>query len=215
MSKKNKHHPEPERREADVNTSPDVGESAPADASAPATTAADVVAAPVLDERATLQREVDELRDKNLRLMAELQNQQKRAQREKQESLRFAEFEFARELLVVIDDLARTQESAQTATDVRAVAEGVRILYEHFLKLLRGRHIEPIEAAGRPFDPEIHEAVLQQPSADQPAGTVLQELARGYKMHERVLRPSRVIVSSGPPPAAENGGKKPNEDNKE
>ena len=153
------------------------------------------------DELTALQREVEELRDKNLRLLAELQNQQKRAQREKQEAQRFAEFEFARDLLVVLDDLERTQEAAKTASSAQAVADGVRIIYEHFLKVLRDCHIEPIQAVGKPFDPAFHEALLQLPSPDQPAGTVLQELARGYTMHERVMRPTRVVVSSGPPTA--------------
>ncbi len=64
-------------------------------------------------------------------------------------------------------------------------------------------HIEPIEAVGQPFDPTFHEALLQQPSAEHPAGTVVAELARGYRMRERVLRPSRVVVSSGPATASE------------
>jgi len=153
--------------------------------------------ASVEDELTALRREVEELREKNLRLLAEAQNQQKRAQREKQEALRFAESDFARELLVILDDLERTQESARTATDARAVADGVRIVHEHILKVFKARGIEPIEAVGRPFDPTYHEAMMQQPSAEHPAGTVLQEMARGYRMHERVLRPSRVIVSSG------------------
>lgn len=155
------------------------------------------------DELAALRREVDELRDRNLRLMAELQNLHKRAQREKHEALRFAEAELARELLVVVDDLERTMESARTATDAATVAEGVRIIYEHFLKVLKSCNIEPIQAVGRPFDPTFHEALLQQPSDEHPAGTVIQELARGYRMHERVLRPSRVVVSSGPPTSAQ------------
>jgi len=154
------------------------------------------------DELAALRREVAELRDRNLRLLAELQNQQKRAQREKLEALRFAEADFARELLVVLDDLCRTQEAARTATDVQSVADGVRIILEHFLKVLEQRQIRPIEAVGKPFNPAFHEALLQQPSTDHSAGTVIQEVARGYLMHERVLRPARVIVSSGPPPAA-------------
>jgi molecular chaperone GrpE len=146
----------------------------------------------------TLRREVAELQQQNLRLIAEMQNQQRRARQDKEESLRFAESDFARELLTVLDDLERTQESARTAADARALAEGVRITYEQFLKTLRGRGIAPIAAVGQPFDPEQHEALLQQPSDDQPAGVVLQEVLRGWTMHGRVLRPSRVIVSSGP-----------------
>lgn len=152
----------------------------------------------VPDELEALRREVAELREKNLRLLAEQRNQQQRAQRERAEALRYAEGELARELLVVLDDLERTQESARETRKVQVVADGVRIIYEHFLKVLKGRGIEPIVAQGQPFDPGLHEAMLQRPSDEHPAGTVMEELARGYQMHDRVLRPSRVVVSSGP-----------------
>jgi molecular chaperone GrpE len=151
------------------------------------------------EELATLRRENAELRDKLLRLTAELQNQLKRAQRAQQESQRFAEAELARDLLVVLDDVERAQDAARNIPDAQPVAEGVRIMAEHFQKVLRDHQIVPIDAVGRPFDPVFHEALMQQASNEQPAGVVLQELARGYRMHERVLRHSRVIVSSGPP----------------
>lgn len=154
-------------------------------------------AAPPEAECAALRVEIDELRDRNLRLLAEVQNAAKRAEREKQEALRYAEADFARDLLIVLDDLERTLEAARTAVDPQKLAEGVRIVYEHFLKVLRSRGIEPVEATGRPFDPAQHEALLQQPSDEHPPGTVVQEVARGYKMRERVLRPARVIVSTG------------------
>jgi len=168
-------------------------EAASAQAQPPAASAANDVAA--------LHQEIAELRDKNLRLLAELQNQQKRFMREREEALRYAEAELARELLVVLDDLERTLAAATNTPDVATLTDGVRIVYEHFLKVLKRCHIEPIEAVGRPFDPAFHEALLQQPSAEYPAGTVVAELARGYRMRERLLRPSRVIVSSGAPPA--------------
>ncbi len=158
------------------------------------------------DELTALRREIDDLRDKNLRLLAEVQNAGKRAEREKQESLRYAEADFAKDLLQVLDDLERTLQAAQTAADPQALAQGVRMVHDHFLKVLRARHIVPIDAAGQPFDPAHHEALLQQPSEEHPAGTVMQEVARGYKMHERVLRPTRAIVSSGPGPGAQNAG---------
>jgi molecular chaperone GrpE len=153
-------------------------------------------------EELTPEQEAEKLRDENLRLMAELRNVGQRAEREKQEALKYAEAEFAKELLVVLDDFERTLESARTAENVQSVAEGVRIIYEHLLKVLAGRQIEPIEALGKPFDPSWHEAMLQQPSEEYPAKTVIQELSRGYKMHGRVIRPAKVIVSSGPPSAS-------------
>lgn len=159
---------------------------------------ADVAATEQADPLAACRREVEQLRDKNLRLMAEARNLQQRAMREKQEALKFAESEFARELLVVLDDFERTIESAKSAQEPKTVAEGVQIVYDHFMKVLRSRSIEPIEAVGQSFDPTYHEALLQQPSDTVPSGVVLQDIARGYRMHDRVLRPSRVIVSSGP-----------------
>lgn len=146
----------------------------------------------------SLQAELGAERDKNLRLLAELRNSQQRAQREKSEALRYAEADFAKQLLIILDDFERTLESARTATDAKAVADGVKIVYEHFLKMLRDRGIEQIAAEGEAFDPDVHEALMQQPSPSHAAGTVIGELARGYRMHQRVLRPARVIVSSGP-----------------
>ena len=158
--------------------------------------------APTEEAEPTVEQQIAKLRDENLRLMAELRNLGQRAQREKQEALRYAEADFAKELLVVLDDLERTLESAKTTGDVASLAEGVRIVYEHFLKVLRGRQIEPIEALGKPFDPHWHEAMMQQPSEEHPAGTVTNELTHGYRMHDRVIRPAKVVVSGGPPTQA-------------
>lgn len=157
-------------------------------------------------ELEALRREVEQLRERNLRLLADMRNFQQRAERERLDSLEYAEAQFARELLVVLDDLERARQAAAGAETIEAVAEGMRIVHEHFLKVLKSRRIEPIAALGQPFDPLYHEALLHQPSDTYPANTVSQELARGYTMHQRVLRSARVIVSSGPPPAARPGG---------
>ncbi len=156
-----------------------------------------------------LRREIERLEQENLRLIAELRNVTQRAQREKSEALRYAEEKLAKELLPVVDDLERIISAGGDSKDVETVIEAVRIAHQHFLKVLRHCGIEPIEAAGRPFDPDCHEAMMQQPSADHPADTVMQEVQRGYKMHDRVIRPARVIVSSGAPDA---GGQTSDED---
>jgi molecular chaperone GrpE len=147
-------------------------------------------------------REVEELREKNLRLMAEMRNLQQRFQREREDALRYAEADFAREMLLIADDLERTLAAVTNADEASSskLLEGVRIVYDHFQKVLRGRRIEPIEAVGQPFDPHEHEALMQQPSDKHPPGTVMAESVRGYRMHTRVLRPSKVVVSSGPGP---------------
>lgn len=148
------------------------------------------------------EHERDALRDKNLRLTAELANVRQRADRERAEAIRYAEAGFAKELLTILDDLDRTLESASAATEVSAVTDGVRIIHEHFLKILADHKIEPIPAVGEPFNPDVHEALLQQPSAEHEAGIVIQEVATGYRMHDRVIRAARVIVSSGSPAEA-------------
>jgi molecular chaperone GrpE len=130
------------------------------------------------DELAAVRREAAELRASNLRLLAEMQNLRKRTEREQGEIVRFAESELARELLPVLDNLERARATASAAQDFGTLVDGVRIAYEHFLKVLQGCHIDVIAAAGRTFDPSLHEAVRLQPSND--------------------LRPSQVVVSSGP-----------------
>jgi molecular chaperone GrpE len=187
-----------EAHEVQVNSSEP---SAPAEgAAAPPTPGTDAA------ELEALRREVEQLRERNLRLLADMRNLQQRAERERADSQQYAEAQLVRELLVVLDDLERARQCAAAAENLETVAEGVRIVHEHFLKVLRSRRIEPIQALGQPFDPHYHEALLHQPSDTYPAGTVSQELARGYTMHQRVLRPARVVVSSGPPPAAQPGG---------
>ncbi len=150
------------------------------------------------DPLTELRAEIERLRSENLRLVAETQNMQKRVAREKQEALRYAEADFARALLTVIDDLDKARETARDANEVAPVAKAIEIVHDNFLKALHSRHVRPIEAVGQPFDPEHHEALLQQPSADVPPGTVISEVSRGFKMHERVVRPTRVIVASEP-----------------
>ncbi len=183
-------------RRKDEQSPPIDGDPAPVEVADDATTPADVEPASTTEPSAEEQLSAE--RDKNLRLMAELRNQQQRAERERQEQRRYAEADFARELLGVIDDLERAMTAAADNAAATAVLDGVRIVHEQFLKVLRGRSIEPVPAVGEVFNPDVHEALLQQPSEEVAAGLVLEEVARGYRMHERVLRPARVIVSSGP-----------------
>ncbi|HUW83526.1 MAG TPA: nucleotide exchange factor GrpE [Phycisphaerae bacterium] len=141
--------------------------------------------------------QISQWKEKLLRTKADYQNLLNRSAKERREAVRFANADFARSLLTVIDDFERTFEAAKTAESVGAVVEGLRIVYDHLLKLLRDHGVEPIEAEDRKFDPFEHEAMAQQPSDECPAGMVLSVQRRGYRMHERVLRPAGVIVSAG------------------
>ena len=177
-------------------------EAAAGDIEVPGDDGIDAAGETPTDPIEALRAEVAELTDRNLRLAAELRNMQQRGQRERQESLLYAEADFAKSLLPVLDDFERTLASAAEADNAAAVLEGVRIVHEHLLKALKQRNIEPIAAKGERFDPDVHEALLQQPSDEVEAGIILEEAARGFRMHERVLRPAKVIVSSGPAAAA-------------
>jgi molecular chaperone GrpE len=113
------------------------------------------------------------------------------------ETTRYANASLIQSLLGVLDDFERTLEHGE-ATEASTVLQGVKISYDRFMKVLTDHQVERIEATGKPFDPRYHEAMMQQPAEGAEPGTVLQELQRGYKLHDRVLRPTKVIVAGEP-----------------
>lgn len=171
-----------------------------------APSAADQAASPE-----TLNAEAEQWKDKFLRAKADLLNYQRRAEKERAESLRYANAGLVKALLPVLDDLERVvAAAAEHKNDPEALVAGLRLTLENCLKTLKSFGVEPIEAAGKPFDPNQHEAIMQQPSDEHTAPTVLSEMLKGYRLHERVLRPSRVVVSkpAEPPAAAGNSEEK-------
>ena len=141
-------------------------------------------------------------RDKYLdswhRSVAEMENVRKRMLREIDQERQYRSLPIARDLLPVIDNLTRAVQAAEKAQDVEQLVQGIKMVLQQFDETLARHSITPIPTVGEPFDPNLHEAVLQQPNADQPPMTVLMEVEKGYKMHDRVVRPSKVIVSSAP-----------------
>ena len=103
-----------------------------------------------------------------------------------------------RDLLPVIDNIDRAVEAAEKAGEAENLLAGFRLVKQQLHTILSRNECEPIPAEGEPFDPNIHQAILQQPSADVPAGHVMMVTQPGYKLHDRVVRPAQVIVSSGP-----------------
>ena len=146
---------------------------------------------------AALQAKVTELEESLIRARADFQNLQRRSTTERTEAIRYANADLIRPLLNVLDDLERTLSAVDSHADAAAVGAGVRLAHENFMKVLRDNGVEPIEAAHQKFDPAIHNALMRQPSAELPAGTVLQQVAKGFRLKDRVLRPAMVIVSSG------------------
>ena len=140
--------------------------------------------------------EIKQLQDRILRLAAEVENTRKRLEREKLDGISYANEALLRELLPVIDNLERAIEHGENETDFQGFAEGIRMTLKGLLGALAKYGCAPFDAVGKAFDPNFHEALMQEENTDYPEKTVLRELQKGYTLRERLLRPASVIVSS-------------------
>lgn len=134
--------------------------------------------------------------DKMLRNQADLENTRKRLDREKQEFIKFANEGLVLDLLNVLDDLERTVNLAEsTKQDLAAFLKGVEMILAHLYEMLKEHGVKPIEAEGKIFDPNYHEALMQVENKDLPEHTIIEVLQKGYLIHERILRTAKVKVS--------------------
>ncbi len=140
-------------------------------------------------------REARAAHDRYLRALAELDNTRKRAQREREEYLRFANESLLRELLPILDNFDRAIQAARTSEAVEAVVAGVELIQRELLRVLEKFGVTPFSSVGEPFNPERHEAVARVPAPDHPEMTVVEETLRGYLLNGRVLRPAQVTVA--------------------
>ena len=147
---------------------------------------------------AELEGEVARLRDTILRGQADQQNQQRRHQREREELRKFATTALLEELLPSLDALALGLASAQGQSEGRAVAEGFRMAVNQLRSTLAQQGLAELNPLGQPFNPSHHEAVSQEASDTVPEGSVTRVARPGWSLHERVLRPAAVFVSTGP-----------------
>jgi molecular chaperone GrpE len=152
-----------------------------------------------------LEEERDELNDRVLRKAAEFENYRRRMDREKRRRYESGMLEVIEPVLEVLDDFERSIEAAeelQESQDAEKAYEslkgGVEMVFRKFRDTLENLGVEPIEAEGKPFDEELHEAMMRQPSEEAEPGTVLQEIRTGYRMDDRVVRHSRVVVAAEP-----------------
>jgi molecular chaperone GrpE len=150
----------------------------------------------LLAELDAARQERDAAVDSELRLRAEWENFRRRAHRDATDARERAQGHLLTEMLPVLDNLERALDAAEHH-DEGKVLGGVRMVRDLFVDLLRRSGVEEIPTVGAPFDPHVHEALVMQPSA-QEEGTITAVLERGYKQGDRVLRPARVAVSSGP-----------------
>ena len=143
-----------------------------------------------------LQQEVEKLNDQVYRLSAEISNIQKRNAKERQDAAKYRSQSLAQNLLNVIDNLERAIASPSESEEAQNLKKGIEMVYEGFLYALKEEGIEEIEALNQPFDPTLHHAVQTVPVEEgQEADRVVQVYQKGYKLKDRVLRPSMVIVS--------------------
>ena len=133
--------------------------------------------------------------DDLLRTLADYENSRKRGARDLETERKFSHAKLAGDLLPAFDNLNRAVVAAKQAGDKGPLFQGVLATQMQLLDILKRHGITAMEALGRPFDPNLHQAVQMLPSGDQPAGTVLQALEEGFLIHDRVLRPASVIVS--------------------
>jgi molecular chaperone GrpE len=145
-----------------------------------------------------LRRQYDEAKDRALRCQAELDNYQKRVARQMSEERRYAQLPLIRDLLPVWDNMGRAVEAAEKNHDVTGLLEGFRMVTRQLEGVLKRHHCSEVQALGQPFDPHFHEAISQQPSDEHPANTVLHVTQTGFQLHDRVVRPSQVVVSVAP-----------------
>ena len=141
--------------------------------------------------------------DRLLRISAEFDNYKKRTSREMSEIRKYASEGLCRDLLTVVDNLERAMEAAEANGNANgSMLEGIGMTHKELLKVLDKYHVRPLAAVGEIFDPNLHQAVLQEPAEDKPANTVLREFNKGYMIRERLLRPAMVVVAKGGPQSA-------------
>jgi len=142
-----------------------------------------------------LEEEVEQLRDKWMRAVADLDNFKKRSTREREEYFKYGNEELLRGMLPVVDNLQRALNHAENHDNREALMEGVQMTLRQFLSVMERFGVAQIDALHQPFDPSRHEALMQVESPDHEPNTVVQELEKGYLLHDRLLRPAKVAVS--------------------
>ena len=154
-------------------------------------------AAAAVPEPAAAEPQVAELQERLLRVQAELENFRKRSRREYDDAQRYREIDVLRDLLPVLDNVLRAIEASEKTGDVDSLRSGFRMTAQQIEKLLGSHGCQTIETDGAPFDPAVHDAILQQQVPGVAPGTIVGTASRGYRLNDRVVRPAQVIVAKG------------------
>ncbi|MGD2270079.1 MAG: nucleotide exchange factor GrpE [Desulfobacterales bacterium] len=137
--------------------------------------------------------------DRFLRVSAEFENYKKRSAREMEDFRKFANQNLLRDLLSIVDNLELAIRSSNNYENAdNSLRDGIDLTLKEILKVFENHHVKPVEALGKTFDPKYHEAVMQEESDKHPENTITNELQKGYLIHDRLLRPSMVVVAAPP-----------------
>lgn len=154
--------------------------------------------ATAFDPLADAQAEAAKYRDLALRGQADFDNFRKRAAREKDDAIRFANSRLFESLLPILDNFELGLAAARSDAQGSSILMGLEMVFKQTQDFLTDFGVNSIEAIGQKFDPNLHEALAQEPSADIAEGVVLKQVRKGYKLRDRLLRPANVVVSTGP-----------------
>jgi molecular chaperone GrpE len=153
--------------------------------------------APPEDDCDGLQADLDRFRDLALRSQADFENYKKRAAREKEEAIKYANSSLLEKLIAIVDNFELGLDAARAEGEKSPIFSGMSMVFKQLMDFLADSGLQPINATGEKFDPNLHEAIAHEPSNQYPEGTVIRQTRRGYRMKDRLLRPSSVVVSSG------------------
>ena len=177
------------RQSAPLKTSPSFAASA---------TAAGVEQTEAEDPMAGLQADLDRFRDLALRSQADFENYKKRSAREKEEAIKYANSSLLERLVSIFDNFELGLAAAKEQGEQSPIYSGMVLVQKQLNDLLAENGLQPIEAEGKKFDPNVHEGIAHEPSDQVPEGVVLRQTRRGYRFKDRLLRPAKVVISSGP-----------------
>ena len=207
MSEQEKNNETPEEAAAAADATADMAAEAAEAAEAEEQAEADAAGEDVqveIDAAGKADAEIADLKDKLLRALADIENLRRRSQKEREEALKYASANFARDMLSVADNLRRAIESIPEEGDPDGSAlvgfiEGIALTEKDLLSALERHKITKIEPMGEKFDPQFHEALFEIPTNDAASGTVMQVMETGYTIHDRLLRPAKVGIAKAAP----------------
>ena len=152
-------------------------------------------------EKQTPEAKITELEEKLVRQYAEMENQRRRYEKERDDAFEYGGFSFAKESLNLIDNLERSRitiekdESIKSSEDLKKIINHLEIIYKDMISILKKNNIHPIESIGKKLDPNLHQAMMEIEDEDKDSGVIVQEIQKGYMLKNRLLRPSLVAVS--------------------